>query len=235
MTPEGATINGKHTWQYFNMIPKSKLLFAPPKPKYIFQDLQGGNGQLDYTEFLTGRVQYENRRGTFEFLVLPGYAYDLTYKRALNVFDGSVMTCVLDDDPMHEYKGRFWVSEWKSWEGHSMIAIDYDVEPYRYSTENISTLDWDFDEVIEGNLDIYYGSFSTVNTKWRNLIIPGDAEVTPTFNCSSDMQVEKDGVMYTLSAGENTNPGFLLEPGENQLVFYGSGTVTMDYDLGKTL
>ena len=53
--------------------------------------------------------------------------------------------------------------------------------------------------------------------------------VVPKFICSADMDIEFNGSVFRLSAGETMNYDIILSGGENQLIFTGQGTVTIEY------
>lgn len=234
MIPNGATIGGKHTYSYFNMIPKSKITFNPPAPKTNYVDVPGSDGELDYSEVLTGSVTYSNRKGTLEFLVLGGStAYTTVYSQLLDFFHGKELRCVLDDDPLFFYQGRFSVNQWKSMEGISTIAIDYNLNPYKYTLSSTADLDWLWDSPL--NTIIYYGTFDVSGSKARNLINPSSVSLVPTFTCSEAMSVTIGGTSYNLPKGTTTTPGFSLAPGNNNMTFTGNGRVLVDYSAGKQL
>ena len=79
---------------------------------------------------------------------------------------------------------------------------------------------------------LYYWSFDVTGEKWRNLYNPTSEAVTPTFTCSAAMEVEMDGVTYQLPAGTTSTPGFTLDPGENVMLFTGTGSVSFTYPTG---
>lgn len=231
----GALFDGSHTYNDFHMIPRSILTFNPPPPKYVLQELAGASGELDYTEVLTNKIVYGNRKGSFEFLVVDD-DYISIYETCLAFFDGRKRTCYLDDDPLFHYNGRFKLSEWKSYEGYSLIVIDYDVTPYRYSEDNINLYDWEWDSLdLTSNEDsILYHSFSVDGTKARTFINDGEGDVYPTITCSAAMEVTVDEITYQLPAG-TTTVDFPLNPGTTFLTFEGTGTVSLDYAMENEL
>ena len=96
------------------------------------------------------------------------------------------------------------------------------------------TQDWQWDDLFD--VTIYYGTFNVNGTKTRTFKNPGNEAVTPKFTCSAPMIVEVNGIPgYALMTGETANPGFVLQPGDNTLVFSGTGTVMADYSMGKSL
>ena len=241
MTPAGMTISipevgNKHTYTNYNMIPKSKITFNPPAIKTKYIDLEGADGRLDYSEILTGRVTYDNRRGTIEFVVLTPTNYTTVYSQLLTALHGNVVNIVLDDDPLFFYKGRLSVNKWKSKEGASTIAIDYMLDPYKYGISHTGTLpDWLWNDLF--NNIIYYGTFDVALTKARNLINPSGDNVTPSFNCSKAVNVSFLGRTYSLPKGYTDDPGFYLRPGDNNMTFTTASTarVNVDYYTEKTL
>lgn len=234
MIPSGATFGGKHTLTYFGMYPKSKIVFLPPSVKTTYVDVPESNGILDYTGLLTGDIHYSNRRGTLEFIALTTTDYLSVYSGVLNYFHGQEMAVVLDDDPLFFYKGRFFVNKWKSIEGKSTIAIDYDLEPYKYPLANSTgAMDWLWNDLFSNT--IYYGTFKVSGTKERNLINPSGIALTPKFTCSAPMSVSFNNGTYSLPQGTTTTPGFQLSAGNNRMTFSGNGTVLADYIMNAVL
>lgn len=236
MIPSGAIFGGKHTYRDFGMLPKSKIVFAPPEPKTEMVDIVGGDGVLDYTEALTGKVAYANRRGSLEFVVITPEMYLTTFSTVLAHFHGKKMRVVLDDDPLYFYMGRFTVNRWKSDEGFSTIVIDYDLEPYKYPVSSTAMYDWLWNDLFDNT--IYYGTFAVSGTKARTFINPSATSVTPTITCSDPMTCyfnSAPNTVYRLDRGKNEAPGFNFASGDNVMTFTGSGTVLVDYVLGAEL
>lgn len=239
MIPNGATFGGgavgvsKHTYTDFNMIPKSKITFNPPSVKSQYIDITGANGRLDYTQLLTGNIAYDNRIGTIEFVVLTPSSYASVYSQLLAYFHGKETRVILDDDPNYYYQGRFFVNQWKSQEGASTIAIDYSLDPFKYSLDTTASHDWLWNDLFDTT--IYYGTFAVSGSKVRNLINPSPTAVTPKFICSSLMQVDFNDITYILQEGETSTPGFTLAQGNNIMTFRGNGNVLVDYTIGVIL
>ena len=56
----------------------------------------------------------------------------------------------------------------------------------------------------------------------------------PVIICSaSGMSVRYEGTTYSLSKGANTNPNIVLHSGDNTLIFYGQGTITIENTGGR--
>lgn len=236
MIPAGAKFDGKHTYNWFRMIPKTTMVFAPPFPKYILEDIKGASGSLDYTEMLTGKVHYQNRKGQFEFLVINDEDYQETYEKIREFFAGQKRECELDDDYDMHYTGRFALTKWESLEKFSHCTIEYNVEPYRYSNDNIRLHDWLWNDLDFGSMDgLLYGNFVVKGTKERSLWNTSDYPITPSFYCTAPMEVTIGVNTYMLPEGNTSSPGFTLAPGDNHMTFKGTGTVQMDYPLGVVI
>ncbi len=234
MIPSGMTINGVHTKNDLGLIPKRKIVFDPPNPKTIYDDIPGADGSLDRTELLTGKVAYENRKGSIDFLLDNAGNYMTAYSALLNTVHGKKVYVALDDEPGWLYTGRMFVSNPHAKEGYSSITLNYTLDPYKYSASTTGDQDWQWDDLFD--VTIYYGTFKVNGSKTRTFINPTSESVKPTFTCSSIMTVNVNGIPgYVLQSGKTTNPGFTLRPGSNTLIFSGTGTVLADYSMGKSL
>ena len=126
------TFGNKHTWDNWHIAPSSRPVFNPPRQKVNTLDIQGGNGMIDLSESLTGYPVYNNREGSFEFIVMNDYKpWQETYSDIADYIHGQKMRAVLEDDPQYYYEGRFSVNSWKSDKDWSKITIDYNVSPYK--------------------------------------------------------------------------------------------------------
>ena len=71
-TEQGAShsrITGKNTWDDWHLIPSTRPLVNPPKPNTKGIQVPGRNGTLDMSRVLTGYMTYQNRTGSWEFIV----------------------------------------------------------------------------------------------------------------------------------------------------------------------
>lgn len=223
------TIGHKNTWDDWHLIPTSRPLFNPPTVKTTTISVPGGDGVLDLTESLAGRPTYNNRIGSWEFIVDNGHQewYEL-YSEIMTYLHGKRLTAVLEDEPLYFYEGRFSVNTWKSDKNWSKITIDYDVGPYKKSIENDGS-DWLWDTF----------NFETgIIRNYKNIVVSGTLslsvygginESVPTITCSaSGMTVRFRNVTYDLIKGVNVIPDIILESGENVLVFGGTGTISVE-------
>lgn len=135
----------RSTFESWHLVPSSRPVFPPPKPKTKYVDIPGGDGSIDLTDSLAGRPAYSNREGSFDFLVLNdfselgpnSYNWVDIYSSVMKFLHGKLLYAVLDDDPNYYYKGRFHVESWTSEKDFAKIVIGYSVEPYKYKRSSL--------------------------------------------------------------------------------------------------
>lgn len=143
------TFGNKNTWEDWHLVPSSRPVVNPPKPKTQYVDIPGADGSIDLTESLAGRPVFSDREGSFDFIVLNDFNIDNydynwvdVYTSIMQYLHGRHMTMILEDDPNYYYEGRFTVNNWKSDANNSTITIDYVLSPYKYSvTGKITSAD----------------------------------------------------------------------------------------------
>lgn len=228
------TIGEKNTWDDWHLIPASRPLVAPPQVKEISVDIPGGDGILDLTDSLAGRPTYTNRTGSWTFYVENGFReWSDLFSEIMAYLHGREFKMTLEDDPDYFYEGRFSVNEWRSEKNWSTIVINYSVGPYKKSSTG-SGEDWLWDPF----------NFETdIIRSYRDLIVHNTLEVTvlheamatiPTILCSaSGMRVDFGNGSYPLVKGSNIIPDIILQEGENEFVFHGNGTVTIEVLEGR--
>ena len=238
--PHGITFGTKHTWRDWRLVPTSRPVFLPPDVKTVEVDIPGSDGILDLTESLTGDVKFNNRAGSIEFQVENRSNWVDVYSEIMDYLHGQRMRAILDDDPDFYYMGRFNVNAWKSEKNHSLITIDYNVEPYKM--ERFSSLeDWEWDSfnfetgVIRDykNLSVE-GSLRVDIPPTRKVVVPiihvinKNADEAMTVRCGW-------GETYTLSEGENRILSIKISQKNqyNFLTFTGNGSVSIDYRGGR--
>lgn len=202
------TFGDKNTWNDWHLVATSRPVFNPPSLKRKTLDIPGGDGLIDVSEALTGYPVYNNREGSFEFVVMNDYLeWQEAYSTISDYIHGQKMTAFLEDDPSYYYEGRFTVSNWKSDKNYSLITIDYDVAPYkRRFSESSKTI-----------------QISSTNKSYTfNSGFYGREPVCPTI----DIQTENEGgaklrlvnSMLGISTTKNVSDGIIQIP---EFIFYG--------------
>lgn len=246
------TFGGKNTWDDWHLVPTTRPVFNPPKPKYKTLDIPGGDGLLDVSELLTGYPVYENRTGSFEFLVVNGYnEWFIAYSNIMDYLHGQKLRAVLDDDPDYFYEGRYSVNQWKSDKHYSLITIDYSVSPYKQSVLS-STDEWLWDP-------FNFRTGIALTRRFKNIPVTeeyvphtflddimGRAPMCPTF----DIHTETGGGIYIRFVNEHLGidiekhapdglrhyPEFVFRDKAPVIYFKtvtGNGTVSIDYRPGR--
>lgn len=227
----GITIGEKHTWKDFGL-KWSSVKVGMPSAKTNMIDTPGGDGMLDLTEALNGRVRYGTRTLEFGF-DLPDRnfeAWSVKVSQIASYIHGQKLKFILDTDPGYFYYGRAEIDMAKSDREGSTVTIKVTADPYKYELAS-STEDWLWD-----TLNFETGSVRETS----GIVVDGTAEITipetrrpvvPKFKCSAAMTVTFKGTDYQLPAGESENV-FIEFYEEVTLTLKGTGTVSIEYQGG---
>lgn len=241
----------KNSYDDWHLVPTNRPDVNPPEVKTQYVEVLGVDGDLDYTEVLGG-IKYKNRKGSWEFLVLNDFINWYTLcSNIMSYLHGKVLRVVLEDDPLYYYEGRLSLDATKSDKNNSKITIGYNFKPYKiprastggeipgYTGEGgssggkLTAGDWLWNELFE--VEITYGVFDVLSSKWRNFYNGTEEDVPVSVTCSSPMVVTlPDESTINLPDGTTQN-AFTLAPGDNIMLFTGNGRVTLDYYMGRAL
>lgn len=140
----GESINTYENWK---IVSKSRLFVAPPAPKTSYLEQKSADGNIDVTEENTGRVVYENREGTWTFYLidteyfkdneLDEILWNRTYSTMLNFLQGKAVKVSMMEDPNFYWVGRLDVGTLEPESGRATIAINYNLEPYKYEIDEV--------------------------------------------------------------------------------------------------
>lgn len=139
------TINGKHTWRDWHLMPDPRPVFEPPEPKFNYISVPGADGSLDCSEALSRRVLFNNREGYFTFYIANGYgSWDYIYQTIMHDIQGKSVKAIMDDDPLWYYEGRFWLTEPKQDQYWMKVFLNYNVKPYKKKIySSVDRVGWD--------------------------------------------------------------------------------------------
>ena len=132
------------TWDDWHIVPEKRPEIATPPLVENYLSIPGLSGKLDLSEILTGRPVYEQREGTWNFIVMNHDNENLygewqdRYSAILNAIHGKRLKIRLEDDPEFEYEGRITVGNWDSQNNgtYSKLPISYKCDPFK---KNIRT------------------------------------------------------------------------------------------------
>ena len=233
-------VNGKHTWDDWHLIPSSRPVVSPPSPAVKTLTIPGKNGVLDISTLLTGEMTYQNRTGSWDFIVDHNTkSWESVYHEILGYLHGQTYVCVLEDDPAFYYEGRFSIGAPKNENGYSVVPINYDLYPFK-RTIQLSSEPWvwdpfNFDIGVTNDLNGGPVSRVTVNRGTeKNVTVnyPYSETVMPYIYSnieSGNATVELNGSRNSLRNGIYQYPGIKLKSGDNTVTFtnHTSGTITV--------
>lgn len=226
-----------NTWDDWHLVPSSRPLVNPPSVKTHYVSVPGRSGSIDLTETNAGKATFANRTGSWEFFVINSgqiiydSSYDAWYERyteLMKYLDGSDYDVILDDDPAFYYHGRLTLDSWSSNPGNSTITISYNLEPYKWSVEDQNER-WLWDPFnFETGVIRSYKNLSINGTTSIKYILNMEASVHPIITSSvKGMRVTYDNTTVTLQKGQQVVNEITLSSGENNLIFIGTGKVTI--------
>lgn len=228
------TIGEKNTWEDWHLIPSSRPLVAPPAVKTSYVEIPGGNGSIDLTETLSGRPTFQNRSGSWEFVCDNDFLpWHVLYSEIMNYLHGRKFRCYLEDDPEYYYEGRFSVNQWSSAQKYSVIVINYNVAPFKKDIHD-SDDEWEWDPFnFETGIIRYYKNLPVSGTLSVDVIGSPEPVVPSIIVNGSITSVEFNHVTYELVSGINVILSIVLTEGLNEMIFTGTGTVTILYEGGS--
>lgn len=216
MTLRGVQFNDFHTADDWDLIMHEKHI-APPVPKTNYVSVPGRDGDLDLTQALAGIVNYQDRRGTFTFLLTNGTHEDREelITEIVGVLHGQIVQYIdTDDYPDYYMTGRLTVTDVVNNNAYGVIKIEAVFRPWRYALKQQSK------EVTVSS------SSGTVQIALSN---GGYKTLTPTIIVTGTVTLTYGTTSTTLSAGTYTLPGLMLPPGSTSISVAGSGSVQFTY------
>lgn len=128
----GVTFGNQHSFRAWGLMLKDKPVISPPQPKYKIVQVTGTDKIIDLTESLTGKVHYEPRTISMEFVLMRDRnRWAAIYSDILNTLHGKRVRIIFDDDPNFYYVGRVTVGEFDGEAAHASLPITAEVEPYK--------------------------------------------------------------------------------------------------------
>ena len=149
-----------NSWSTWGLIPSVKPVVPQPTPVYKYVDIPGRDGSLDLSTYLTGALSYTDRKGTFDFYIIPNadlpsntsrnikkspssIVADIAQRRTAiaSALNGREVKVYLNDENIgngiqYYYKGRVHLREIQAGQDYSHIIIEYQFRPYRYYLSN---------------------------------------------------------------------------------------------------
>lgn len=198
------TINGKNTWDEWQMMPvgEGKIEFSSPKPKTDYVSVPGSSNFLDFSEVLTGYPTYDPREGSLKFrFKQTNKSVRARWQDFKNFVHGQKVTIVNEDEPEYYYEGRMSVGdlEYKSRGDWADVDVNYVLNAYKA-------------EIVASDEDWLWNPFnfeSGVIREYTNIIVGGDGESPLTFHIEGSPK--RQPLVMTFS--RNTLPTSITEVG----------------------
>lgn len=187
---------------------------TPPKAKTNYVSVPGRDGDLDLTEALSGVVNYQDRIGTFSFILADGKHDDRErlISEIVGALNGQRLRYIdLDDYPDHYMIGRFSVLDVMNINAYGTMTVEATFSPWRYSLRE-TTVRQSVSSDGEIPVIISNRGYKTVTP-----IVTVTGSVTLLFGSNS----------VTLTEGTYTVPGLLFAPGVTTIGAAGFGSVEM--------
>lgn len=221
-----------NTFKDFHLLIQS-LIIPTAEIREEIEEVPGTSDILDYTEALTGDVNYNRRTIPIE---LAGIKYRREFlsihSQFQNKLHGKKVKMIFSEEPSFYWIGRVSVGDVDPYGILRSINIEVQVDPYKYEI-NSSADDWLWDPFSFVDGIINECKDLSVNGALEVSIYGRRKHVIPKIICDRNMAVIFNNVTYNLSAGTNEVLDIEILEGENKLKFEGNGIVSIDYRGGS--
>ena len=216
MTLRGVQFNNYQTADDWELIMQEKII-APPVPKTNYVSVPGRDGDLDLTEALSGVVNYQDRQGSFIFLLTNGTHEDREelITEIVGALHGQKVQYIdTDDYPDYYMNGRLTVTEIRNSNAYGVIKIQGVFNPWRYALKS------------KQQSVTVTSSGGTVSLSLTN---SGYKTLTPTITVTGTVTLTYGTISTTLSAGTYVLASLRFPPGVTTISIAGAGTVQFTY------
>ena len=199
-----------NTWSDWHLTPAERPIVVPPTEKTHDIDLPGGSGVIDAAQALTGYPVFNMREGSWDFYVENDVEPFMTlYSKVMAALQGKRLRVSLEEDAAYFYEGRCWVDNPKQSNGHTMLTINYSLNPYKHKFADIGKV---IVFSISGSMTIFSGAVSN----YTGEPICPKLGITPHSGSSMTIEYLTSKLRYTTSLGKGTwvDPVIMLIPGE---------------------
>ena len=213
---KGVKFGEHHTYDTWGLLMTPNWEIGLPEVKEKKIDIEGADGEKDYTEFFGG-VKYGNRTLKWEFVypkLISGNSFMQKVSEIADAVHGRKLSIRWDNDPDYVYTGRVKVSSFAVKDGIGTVEISADAEPYKMKNE-MTTLQSDIN--------------GTINFKLHNSRKP----VVPKITTTAAMTIQHGENTFAVGAGVSTIPEIQFVEGANLLVVTGVGNIRFDYREGR--
>ena len=212
---KGALVGDEHTLRDWGAIITNTDVVGMPEPQTILLDVPGRSGRLDLSEVLTGDVSYGNREIKMELAAeVDTERWIEMCLHIFNKYHGRNVQIIFDEDPTFYYYGRASVTDPRRQRRAGQMVLTVDAEPFKY-------------ELAETNV-----TYSASTASLSGTLSNGRMMVSPEVTVTAPCQLFHEGKVFTLTAGKQSVPGFVLHEGDNAVSLTGTRSATFTYRRG---
>lgn len=186
--------------------------------KTNFVNIPGGDGSWDLSTALTDGISvYNDRTLTAVFECSDGnrLSRNALISEMVNALDGMRVDIVLPDDVLHHLNGRLHVAKNYSDLAHCAVTVTATCKPWKENnTETVVTL-------TAGTTE----KTATIVNNGRRASVP----VLAIAGTGANVLLGYGSASKAFSAGTYKWPDLLLTPGEHEITYSGTGTLTITY------
>lgn len=229
----GITINDMHTYRDFGLVIDGIEEFSPER-KTNFIEVPGMDGLHDFSELLTGKPQFKNRKKVVTLVVSDKNKmnHSEVYSKLLNTFHNKRAKLIFDDDANYFYLGRLNIETKHERNSPQVIILEIDADPFKYEVAS-SLEDWDWDTFdFEDGVIREYGNIAVIGTV-EVQVIGSPLSSHPVIESSGPVKVTIEGQTFNLKKGRETLYDIILEDKEYTFTFTGNAVISIDYRGGK--
>lgn len=211
---KGVRFGSLHSFTEWGLILSGKEIGSPEIKEHKV-DIEGADGELDYTEAFGG-VKFGNRTLKFEFQKGDINTHDflVLLSDIHSSLFGVRTTVSIDDDSEWYYQGRCRISDFTQNGRIAKLSVEVDAEPYKLRKTATRQ-----NKAVSGSAEIVL----------TNSRMP----VVPTITTDAEMKFSFKGNTYTAGAGTFRIPEIRLEQGQNTITVTGTGNVIFEYREGS--
>lgn len=222
---------GKHSYSDLGITMAPGCEIGIPNKKKILVNVPFSNEEYDFSE-IYGSQTYEPRTLKYHFNIKDTTKERMITKKTkiLNWLMNSHGKQKLYDDV---YPGYYFLAEIEGSTSFSenwadgILTVTFKAYPFMIAELPEGNDIWDS---FNFELDVAQKTSFTVNGTLEVILInAGTPDVIPEITCSSQMEVIKDGISYTIATGTTKDEDFMLKSGENDLKITGYGTISFKF------
>lgn len=221
----GILKGNRHSYKDFGLTIKSKDIALPQKNK-IKETIPFMNGSYDFSN-IYGDQTYSERSLNYIFNLQAKNKLELNFKKIAIIdwlMENSTKEPLFDDS----IPGYYFLAECddintKENGNYIELSVTFIAYPFKIRDDYEGNNIWD-----NFNFEIDYmqdRSFNVNGISNINLYNSSAIEIEPIIIASSNFELIKNNISYTVQSGESKDYRFKLKKGNNQITIKGTGTI----------